>query len=53
MDKLYSWSSKRAGGGISVTHSCGKITGISEIVLEEGKVIARCGDGRRFELVVS
>lgn len=53
MDKLYSWSVKRSGTGVSVTHSCGKITGISDIAPEDGKVVAIGRDGRRYELVVA
>ncbi|MEO5867245.1 MAG: hypothetical protein ABIS14_12795 [Sphingomonas sp.] len=53
MDKLYSWKVRRSGSGISVAHSCGKITGIAEIAIEDGCVIARAGDGRRFELVIA
>lgn len=53
MDKLYSWDARRAGGRITITHSCGKIAGIDSIKPENGKVIATHHDGRRFELHVA
>lgn len=53
MDKLYSWTAKRAGGRITVTHSCGKIAGIDTIQPKNGKVVATDKDGREFELHVS
>jgi hypothetical protein len=53
MDTLYSWSAKRAGGRITVTHSCGKITGVDTITSNDGKVIATDRDGRQFELHVT
>jgi hypothetical protein len=53
MDKLYSWSAKRAGGRITVTHSCGKIAGIDRIEPEFGRVIAVDKDGRSYELHVT
>jgi hypothetical protein len=31
MDTLYSWSARRAGGRITVKHSCGKISNIDVI----------------------
>ena len=40
MDTLYSWNAKRAGAGITITHSCGKITGIQEIAVRAGQVLA-------------
>lgn len=53
MDRLYSWSAKRAGGRITVTHSCGKVANVDTIMPEDGHVIATDKDGRRFELHVS
>lgn len=53
MDRLYSWSAKRAGGRITVTHSCGKIANIDTIAPEGGRVVATDKDGRQFELHVS
>lgn len=52
MDILYSWNAKRAGGRITVTHSCGKIAGIDTIQPESGRVVATGADGRKFELHV-
>jgi hypothetical protein len=52
MDTLYSWSAKRAGGRITVTHSCGKVANVDTISPENGRVIAVDKDGRRFELHV-
>lgn len=31
MDTLYSWNAKRAGGKITIEHSCGKVTGVDRI----------------------
>jgi hypothetical protein len=53
MDKLYSWNAKRAGGRITVTHSCGKIAGIDTIQPENGRVVATHADGRKFDLHIS
>lgn len=33
MDTLYSWNARRAGSTITITHSCGKITGVTEITM--------------------
>jgi len=52
MDRLYSWSAKRAGGRITVTHSCGKIANIDTITPRDGKVVAVDKDGREFDLHV-
>jgi hypothetical protein len=52
MDTLYSWNARRAGGRITVTHSCGKIAGIDTIQPEAGRVIATRHDGQQFELHV-
>lgn len=53
MDTLYSWSAKRAGGRITVTHSCGKIANVDTISPKDGKVVAIDKDGRQFELHVA
>lgn len=53
MNKLYNWTAARAGSAITVTHSCGKITGIVTISVQDGAVIAISGDGRQFELAVA
>ena len=51
MDTLYSWSARRAGGRITITHSCGKVVGIDTIEPDaEGKVIATRHDGTKFYL---
>lgn len=52
MERLYSWNAKRAGGRITVTHSCGKIANVDTIQPESGKIIATVADGRKFELFV-
>jgi hypothetical protein len=52
MDRLYSWSAKRAGGRITVTHSCGKIANVDTIAPEGGRVVATDKDGRQFDLHV-
>ncbi len=60
MDKLYSWRARRAGGRITVTHSCGKISNIDAIEIEGGRVVATQASGsasnsppgRKFELYV-
>lgn len=62
MDTLYSWNAKRAGGRITVTHSCGKIAGIDTIQPEPVDlkhkaiftgVVATGADGRKYHLYVS
>lgn len=50
MDKLYSWTAVRAGAGITVKHSCGKIVNVATIQPESGAVVATGGDGRKYEL---
>lgn len=50
MDKLYSWEAKRAGGRITIYHSCGKIVGVDTISRQGNKVIATDKDGRNYEL---
>lgn len=50
MDTLYSWNARRAGGRITVTHSCGKIVGVDLIQPEGGKIVATRHDGIKFEL---
>lgn len=56
MTKLYSWEAKRAGGAITISHSCGKIVGVDFITTtqdENGKnkkVVAIHKDGRSYEL---
>jgi hypothetical protein len=53
MDTLYSWGAKRAGGRITVTHSCGKIANVDTISPKNGKVVATDKDGREFVLHVA
>lgn len=53
MDKLYSWTAKRAGGRITVYHSCGKITAVDTIAPENGKLVATVAGGKKFELVIA
>ena len=53
MDTLYSWNARRAGGRITITHSCGKIAGIDTIQPENGRVVATRHDGKQFQLHVS
>jgi hypothetical protein len=52
MDTLYSWNARRAGGRITVAHSCGKIVGVDTIQPENGKVVATDKDGRQYALHV-
>lgn len=40
MDTLYSWSAKRSGASITVTHSCGQLTGIESITIHGNEIIA-------------
>lgn len=53
MDTLYSWNAKRAGGRITVYHSCGKIPHVDTIQPEDGKVVATDRNGRKFILHVA
>lgn len=58
IDKLYSWTVRRSGAGLTVSHSCGKISGIVTIEpqqTEAGKpasrrIVATSSTGRQFEL---
>jgi hypothetical protein len=50
MDKLYSWKARRAGGRITVTHSCGKVANVDVIEPRGGVIVATVADGREFEL---
>jgi len=60
MDKLYSWTIRRAGAAVTVSHSCGKITGITLVEPEwvhetpqadAARVIVATGrDGRKYQL---
>lgn len=40
MDTLYSWNARRAGSSMTITHSCGKITGVTEITVRAGQIVA-------------
>jgi len=40
MDRLYSWSARRAGGRITVTHSCGKVPNVDRIELRGADLVA-------------
>ena len=48
--KLYSWAARRSGSAISIEHSCGKITGIREIVPHDDMIVAVNKDGDWYEL---
>lgn len=52
-NKLYAWSARRAGAGITITHSCGKIVNVDEIILnDQGYPIAvKRSTGEQFHLV--
>lgn len=51
MTALYSWIARRAGAGITIEHSCGKITGVIEIAPNEnGQLIAWRGGGETYML---
>lgn len=49
---LYSWTAVRSGAAITVTHSCGKVAGITGIGEIDGRIIAGKGDGSTYELYV-
>ena len=49
---LYSWTAIRAGAGITITHSCGKVVNVTGIGAIDGKVLASKADGSTFELHV-
>lgn len=40
MDTLYSWRARRAGGRITVTHSCGKVPNIDAIEVRGSQIVA-------------
>ena len=51
MDTLYSWDAKRSGAGLSISHSCGKITGVAAIHRDpHGGVQAILPDHTKFKL---
>lgn len=48
METLYSWTARRAGASITITHSTGKITGIEKIEPSgDGRVIATDTSGQK------
>lgn len=60
MEKLYSWRARRAGGRITVTHSCGKVPNVDVIEPRPGAIagasaiiVAVVADGREFELATA
>jgi hypothetical protein len=52
MDMLYSWRARRAGAGITITHSCGRVVNVESIQVTDGRVIATKQTGDVFELHV-
>lgn len=50
---LYSWNARRAGGRITIEHSCGKVVGVDRIEPAGGKVIATDKNARQYELHVA
>ena len=52
MVKLYGWSVKRAGAGMTVKHSAGKVTGLVSVELRGGGVIATAADGSEYRLMI-
>ena len=45
METLYSWSARRAGAKMTLTHSCGKIPGVDRIgPNENGQIVALKGE---------
>lgn len=50
MPKLYSWEAKRAGGRITIYHSCGKVVGVDAITKQGSKVVAVDKTGAAYEL---
>lgn len=51
MNRLYSWSARRAGGRITIVHSTGKVVGVDVIQPSDGKIIAVDKNGRSYELM--
>lgn len=51
--KLYSWRARRAGGRITITHSCGKIVGVDSIYVSDGAVFAIDKGGVTYALIVA
>lgn len=50
MDTLYSWNARRAGGRITITHSCGKIVGVDRIESIGNNVVATDKNGCQYKL---
>ena len=50
MNTLYSWKIRRAGAGMTITHSCGKIVNVAEIEADGDRIIATTAAGAEFEL---
>lgn len=47
---LYSWHAKRAGGRITIYHSCGKVPHVDLIQPADGKLMALASNGETYEL---
>lgn len=54
MDTLYSWKARRAGGRITIEHSCGKVVGVDSIEPDPtmGTPIALDKNGKQYKLHV-
>lgn len=52
MQRLYSWQIARSGAAMTITHSCGKLSGFVGVEYDPRvhKIIATHKDGRAFEL---
>jgi hypothetical protein len=50
---LYSWSIRRSGAAMTITHSCGRVVNVVDIWMTPGgRVIARKATGEHFQLHV-
>jgi hypothetical protein len=53
MHILYSWSIRRSGAAMTITHSCGRVVNVERVEPDTlGKVIAYKATGEAFELYV-
>ena len=49
---LHDWSAKRSGAAITITHSTGRISGVAEITVKDGALVAIGISGDWYELTV-
>ena len=50
MNTLYSWKIRRAGAGMTISHSCGKVVNVSEIEAIGDTIVATTATGNQFVL---